>query len=93
MLPILLCAPKFLAGDMTLGQVMQAASAFVIVQTAFGWLVDNYPRFANWSANARRVASLIASLDALRRPRRPAASSDLARRSTTSRRCGCAACR
>jgi putative ATP-binding cassette transporter len=64
-LPVLLCAPKFLAGNMTLGQVMQAASAFVIVQTAFGWLVDNYPRFANWSANARRIASLIASLDAL----------------------------
>ena len=64
-LPILLCAPKYLAGEMSLGQVMQAASAFVIVQTAFGWLVDNYPRFANWSANARRIASLIASLDAL----------------------------
>ena len=27
-LPILLCAPKFLDGSMTLGQVMQAASAF-----------------------------------------------------------------
>jgi vitamin B12/bleomycin/antimicrobial peptide transport system ATP-binding/permease protein len=64
-LPILLCAPKFLASEMSLGQVMQAASAFVIVQTAFAWLVDNYPRFANWNANARRVASLIASLDAL----------------------------
>jgi putative ATP-binding cassette transporter len=64
-LPILICAPKYLAGEMSLGQVMQAASAFVIVQNAFGWLVDNYPRFANWSANARRVASLIASLDAL----------------------------
>jgi len=64
-LPILLCAPKFLAGDMSLGQVMQAASAFVIVQTAFAWLVDNYPRFANWNANARRIASLVASLDAL----------------------------
>jgi len=64
-LPVLLCAPKYLAGEMTLGQVMQAASAFVIVQAAFGWLVDNYPRFANWSANARRIASLIASLDAL----------------------------
>jgi putative ATP-binding cassette transporter len=64
-LPVLLCAPKYLAGDMTLGQVMQAASAFVIVQSAFGWLVDNYPRFATWSANARRVASLVASINAL----------------------------
>src|SRR5829696_5640304 len=39
--PLLLCAPKFLDGSMSLGQVMQAASAFTIVQTAFGWLVDN----------------------------------------------------
>jgi vitamin B12/bleomycin/antimicrobial peptide transport system ATP-binding/permease protein len=69
-LPILLCAPKFLAGDMSLGQVMQAASAFVIVQTAFAWLVDNYPRFANWNANARRIASLVASLDALQEAER-----------------------
>lgn len=66
-LPILLCAPKYLNGDMSLGQVMQAASAFVIVQAAFGWLVDNYPRFATWTANARRVASLVASIDALER--------------------------
>jgi putative ATP-binding cassette transporter len=66
-IPILLCAPKYLAGDMSLGQVMQAASAFVIVQTAFAWLVDNYPRFASWSANARRVASLVASIEALER--------------------------
>jgi putative ATP-binding cassette transporter len=55
--PLLLCAPKFLDGSMTLGQVMQAASAFTIVQTAFGWLVDNYPRLADWNACARRIAS------------------------------------
>ncbi|BAM86268.1 putative ABC transporter [Bradyrhizobium oligotrophicum S58] len=65
--PLLLCAPKFLDGSMTLGQVMQAASAFTIVQTAFGWLVDNYPRLADWNACARRIASLMMSLDALER--------------------------
>ena len=63
--PILLCAPKYLAGTMTLGDVMQAASAFAIVQNAFSWLVDNYPRFANWSASARRITSLLVSIDAL----------------------------
>lgn len=63
--PILLCAPKFLDGSMSLGQVMQAASAFAIVQGAFGWLVDNYPRLADWNACARRVASLMVSLDGL----------------------------
>ncbi|ARM86889.1 ABC transporter ATP-binding protein [Rhizobium sp. CIAT894] len=65
--PVLLCAPKFLEGSMSLGQVMQAASAFAIVQGAFGWLVDNYPRLADWNACARRVASLMMSLDGLER--------------------------
>ena len=39
--------------SMTLGEVMQAASAFTIVQAAFNWLVDNYPRLADWTASAR----------------------------------------
>jgi putative ATP-binding cassette transporter len=66
-LPIILCAPKYLGGTMSLGQVMQAASAFTIVQGAFNWLVDNYPRLADWTASGRRVASLMISLDALER--------------------------
>ena len=66
-IPILLCAPKYVGGTMTLGEVMQAASAFVIVQTAFNWLVENYPRLADWTASARRLASLLVSLDRLER--------------------------
>jgi putative ATP-binding cassette transporter len=65
--PILLCSPKYLNGTMSLGDVMQASSAFLIVQNAFSWLVDNYPRFANWSASARRITSLLVSIDALER--------------------------
>jgi len=68
--PLLLCAPKFLDGSMSLGQVMQAASAFTIVQAAFGWLVDNYPRLADWNACARRISSLMMSLDGLERAER-----------------------
>src|SRR6201981_398247 len=66
-LPIILCAPKFLDGAMTLGAVMQAASAFTIVQGAFNWLVDNYPQLAEWTASARRVASVQMSLGQLER--------------------------
>jgi vitamin B12/bleomycin/antimicrobial peptide transport system ATP-binding/permease protein len=66
-LPVLLCAPKYLDGSMSLGQIMQAASAFTIVQAAFNWLVDNYPRLADWTASARRVSTLMLSLDALER--------------------------
>lgn len=68
--PILLCAPKYVAGSMTLGEVMQAASAFVIVQTAFSWLVDNYPRLADWGASAVRLASLLVAFDRLERAER-----------------------
>jgi putative ATP-binding cassette transporter len=64
-LPIILCAPKFLDQSMSLGEVMQAASAFTIVQGAFNWLVDNYPKMADWTASARRVAALMIALDAL----------------------------
>ena len=64
-IPIILCAPKFLAGTMTLGQVMQAAAAFIQVQYAFNWIVDNYPRLAEFAASARRVANLLVSLDRL----------------------------
>jgi vitamin B12/bleomycin/antimicrobial peptide transport system ATP-binding/permease protein len=66
-LPIILCAPKFLDNSMSLGEVMQAASAFATVQSALNWLVDNYPGLAEWAASARRVAALDVSLAALER--------------------------
>jgi putative ATP-binding cassette transporter len=64
-IPVILSSPKYLAGTMTLGQVIQAASAFVTVQTAFNWIVDNYPRLADWTASARRASSLMVALDGL----------------------------
>jgi putative ATP-binding cassette transporter len=64
-IPLLLCAPKYVSGTMTLGEMMQAASAFITVQHSFNWLVENYPRVADWTAAARRLASLLVSLDGL----------------------------
>lgn len=58
-----LCAPKYLAGSMSLGEVTQAAAAFVTVQGAFNWLVDNYPRLADWASSANRVGSLLVSFE------------------------------
>ena len=57
-IPLLLGAPKYLAGEMTLGDLMQAAAAFAQVQTALNWLSDNSLRLADWFASARRVAAL-----------------------------------
>jgi ABC-type uncharacterized transport system fused permease/ATPase subunit len=59
----ILCAPKYLSGAMSLGELTQAAAAFVVVQGAFNWLVDNYQRLADWRSSAHRVATLLLALD------------------------------
>jgi putative ATP-binding cassette transporter len=64
-IPLLLGAPNYLSGAMTLGSLMQAAAAFVAVQTALNWLADNALRLADWFASARRVAELETALDRL----------------------------
>jgi len=61
----LLCVPKYLSGAMTLGEVTQSAAAFVTVQSAFNWLVDNYQRLADWRSSVHRVGSLLYALDQL----------------------------
>jgi putative ATP-binding cassette transporter len=60
---LLLCIPKYLGGSMTLGEMVQAAAAFVVVQAAFGWFTDNYARLAEWTSSANRVAALLLALD------------------------------
>jgi ABC-type uncharacterized transport system fused permease/ATPase subunit len=51
---------------MSLGEVTQAAAAFVTVQGAFNWLVDNFQRMSDWRSSANRVAHLLLALDDLR---------------------------
>jgi len=58
-----LCFPKYLSGAMSLGEVTQSAAAFVTVQGAVNWLVDNYQRLADWRSSANRVAALLAAID------------------------------
>ncbi len=58
-----LCAPKYLAGTMTLGELTQASAAFVTLQVAFNWLVDNYGRLSDWRSAVNRVATLLLALD------------------------------
>jgi vitamin B12/bleomycin/antimicrobial peptide transport system ATP-binding/permease protein len=63
LIALLLCTPKYIEGAMTLGEVVQAAAAFVVVQGAFNWVTDSYGRIAEWAASANRVASLLLALD------------------------------
>jgi putative ATP-binding cassette transporter len=59
----ILCAPKYLSGAMSLGELTQTAAAFVTVQGAFNWLVDNYQRLADWRSSAHRLSTLLVALD------------------------------
>ncbi len=62
---LLLCTPQFLVGEMSLGQVVQGAAAFVTVQNSFNWLLNNYPSIADFLSSANRVAFLLFALDNL----------------------------
>ncbi len=55
--PLVLGAPEYPTGDVTLGDLMRAA-AFLRVQLSLSGLADNALSLANWSTSARRVAVL-----------------------------------
>lgn len=63
--PLLLIAPKYLAGEVTLGAVMQVVAAFSAVQAALIWFVDNLVRLAEWFASVTRVDELAEALEGL----------------------------
>jgi len=56
--PILVAAPQYIAGTMTLGVLMQTAQAFQKLTSALSWPVDNLSDMAKWRASANRVMSL-----------------------------------
>ena len=62
--PLVLALPRFLSNEIALGGLMQTAQAFSSVQWSLSWLIDNFPRFADWRASADRVVTLhLALLD------------------------------
>ena len=63
--PLLLIAPKFVSGEVTLGAVMQVVAAFSAVQAALIWFVDNFVRLAEWFASVARVDELQEALEGL----------------------------
>jgi ABC-type uncharacterized transport system fused permease/ATPase subunit len=62
---LILCVPHYIQGTMLLGDVTQAAAAFVAVQGAFNWLIDNFPRLAECLSSANRVGNLLVAFDRL----------------------------
>jgi putative ATP-binding cassette transporter len=67
--PILVAAPLFFSGKISLGGLVAAAAAFTQAQAALRWFVDNFSVIADWRATLIRVAgfrhALIANEDQL----------------------------
>lgn len=57
-MPLIVALPRYLSGQIQLGGLMQTAQAFSSVQWALSWLIDNFPKFAEWRASTNRVVHL-----------------------------------
>ncbi|HLG46345.1 MAG TPA: ABC transporter ATP-binding protein/permease [Reyranella sp.] len=60
--PLIVALPRYLSGEIQLGGLMQTAQAFSSVQWALSWLIDNFPKFAEWRASTNRVVHLHVAL-------------------------------
>ncbi len=56
--PVLVAAPRFIGGEITLGVLMQTSQAFQQMIAALAWPIDNIPKLADWRASVERVLGL-----------------------------------
>jgi len=63
--PILIAAPRYIMGFITLGTLMQMAQAFSQVTAALSFPVDNLSNIAQWQASVERVMALQDALGSL----------------------------
>lgn len=77
--PLVAAAPRYFAGQMALGGLMQTGQAFGQVQGALSWFIDSYATLADWRATVQRLAGFEAALAADRAgaPPPPAAGAQL----------------
>jgi putative ATP-binding cassette transporter len=64
MVPLLVAAPAYIAGFVTLGGIAQIRFAYGQVSGALAWLVFAYQEIARWRASIERLASFAEAMDA-----------------------------
>jgi vitamin B12/bleomycin/antimicrobial peptide transport system ATP-binding/permease protein len=57
--PMLLAAPAYFGGHLTLGKIIQVGFAYGQVSGALTWFVNAYQEIAQWRASIQRLASFI----------------------------------
>ena len=66
LVPLLVAAPGYFAGHLTLGSVIQVRIAYGEVSGALTWFVNAYQEIARWRANIERLVTLTEEIDAAR---------------------------
>jgi vitamin B12/bleomycin/antimicrobial peptide transport system ATP-binding/permease protein len=64
--PFVVAAPRYFAGSIQLGGLMQTASAFGQVQDALSWFVNAYTQLAQWKATVDRLTTFRNAIDSAR---------------------------
>ncbi|MBM3490843.1 MAG: ABC transporter ATP-binding protein/permease [Alphaproteobacteria bacterium] len=64
--PVLVAAPRYFAGSIQLGGLMQTASAFGQVQGSLSWFVEAYTQLADWKATVDRLTGFVAAVETAR---------------------------
>ncbi|SQG00389.1 ABC transporter ATP-binding protein [Paucimonas lemoignei] len=59
----MVAAPRYFAGKIELGELMQINSAFGSVQENFSWFIDAYATLASWRATCDRLLSFRQAMD------------------------------
>jgi vitamin B12/bleomycin/antimicrobial peptide transport system ATP-binding/permease protein len=82
--PLIVAAPQYFAGQITLGVLTQTADAFAQVQGALSWFVDTFATLAAWKAVVDRLTTfseaMVKAKEMARRnafEERPASASEL----------------
>ncbi len=63
--PVLMAAPRFFAGEMHLGGLMQTVGAFAAVHGALSYLITSYTEIARWHAVIDRLSGFTRIMDRL----------------------------
>jgi putative ATP-binding cassette transporter len=63
LVPLLVAAPSYFAGFVTLGLIVQTRVAYDQVSGALSWLVNAYREIARWRANVERLAAFADVMD------------------------------
>jgi len=61
--PILISAPRYILGSISLGTLVQSAQAFQHMPSALSWPANNLGGIAEWRASVERILSLLRALE------------------------------